>query len=124
MADIWLMSTTMFTRNIGTKMNQASQAPMSRRIISINPCPPAIMPTRDAESRVKMTIGTTYSAIHSRSNPNQAPASRRVATAPAPIMPAAVNAAGPTSFASVLSKGMRMGPSTTPPRERQTQAPR
>ena len=54
------------------------------------------MPTRDAESSVKITIGTTPSATQSRSNPNQAPASRRVDTAPAPIMPAAVSAAGPT----------------------------
>ncbi len=95
-ADIWLMFTTTFTSAIGRNTTHASHAPMSLRIISIKPRPPEVTPTRDAESSVKITIGMTSSATHSRSKPNHAPASSRVATAPAPIMPAAVNAAGPT----------------------------
>ena len=60
------------------------------------------MPTRDAESSVKITIGMTTRATHSKSKPNHAPASRRVATAPAPIMPAAVSAAGPTNVVKIV----------------------
>ena len=76
------MFTTMFTSTVGRKMAHASQAPSSVRTISSRPRPPDSTPTRDAESSVKITIGTTPSATHSRSKPNQAPASRRVDTAP------------------------------------------
>jgi hypothetical protein len=106
-ADIWLMFTTTLTSNVGIKIPQASQAPRSVRIISNIPRPPERMPTREAESSVMTTIGTTYSATQSRSNPNHAPARRRVATAPAPIIPAAVNAAGPTKRVKAPTSGKR-----------------
>ncbi len=64
-------------------------------IMSIMPRFPDMVPTREAESRVKITIGITYTATHRREVPNHAPARRRVATAPAPIIPAATTAAGP-----------------------------
>ena len=95
------MLTTTLTSAIGTTMAHASQAPNSVRTMSTMPRPPDRMPTREAESSVMTTIGTMSRATHSRSNPNQAPASRRVATAPAPIIPAAVSAAGPTSRANI-----------------------
>src|SRR5688572_29799398 len=101
------MLTATFTSTVGMKIPQASQAPMSSRIISNMPRPPDSTPTREAESRAITTIGTTYSAHHSRSNPNHAPASRRVATAPAPIIPAAVSAAGPTRRARAPKTGAR-----------------
>src|SRR5262249_20580022 len=69
---------------------------ISVRIISNMPRPLERIPTREALSSVITTIGMMYSAIQSRSKPNQAPVRRRVATAPASIIPAAVNAAGPT----------------------------
>ena len=96
------MLTTTFTSAIGRNTTHASHAPMSVRIISIRPRPPEVTPIRDAESSVKITIGMTISATHSRSNPNHAPASSRVATAPAPIMPAAVSAAGPTKREKIV----------------------
>ena len=91
------MLTTMLTSAVGTKMAHASQAPMSARTMSSMPA--AARQDADARRRVEreITIGTTTSATHSRSKPNHAPASSRVATAPAPIIPAAVSAAGPTS---------------------------
>src|SRR6266511_190291 len=98
MADIWLMFTTMFTSAMGTTISHASHAPISERTMSIIPRPPDRIPTRDAESSVTITIGTIRSATHNRSNPNHAPASSRVATAPAPIIPAAVSDAGPTTL--------------------------
>ena len=57
-ADIWLMLTMTFTSTVGMKMPQASQAPISPRIMSNIPRPEST-PTRDAESSVKTTIGTT-----------------------------------------------------------------
>ncbi len=68
------MLTTMFTSAIGRKIAHASQAPSSVRTISSIPRPPERMPTRDAESSVKITIGTTPSATQRRSKPNHAPA--------------------------------------------------
>ena len=95
-ADIWLMFTMTLTSAIGRNTVHASHAPMSVRTMSSSPRPPDRMPIRDAESSVKITMGITIIATHNKSNPNHAPASNRVATAPAPIMPAAVSAAGPT----------------------------
>src|SRR5262245_46965358 len=99
------MLTTTFTAKAARKIDQASGQPIWLRTISSMPCPPDTMATREAESRVKITIGITQSATQSRSKPNHAPASRRVATAPAPIMPAAVSAAGPTKRVKIPVSG-------------------
>src|SRR5215471_2724430 len=101
------MLTTTFTSTVGIKIPHANHGPISVRIISNMPRPPERIPTRDALSSVITTIGTTYSATQSRSKPNQAPARRRVATAPAPIIPAAVSAAGPTMRPKNPTSGIR-----------------
>jgi hypothetical protein len=79
--------------------------------LSISPRPFAVTPTRDAESSVKITIGITSNATQSRSKPNQAPANSRVATAPAPIIPAAVSAAGPTKRVKMVVARINMSAS-------------